>query len=125
VTELLGRITFTPCRHGLRVVPQDYCIASQLLPSISEGKLSRLRESSVPFRETELPVVEKDLARFLSAHPDKRMFAKVKAEVACGRVCTGALTEGPSFGEEAQGTNNWVIVAGYFWCFRWEGSARR
>lgn len=104
---------------------EHYCIASQLLTSISEGKLPQLRESNVPFCGTELPVVEKDFARFLSAHPDNRMFTKVKAEVARGRVCNGALAEGPSFGEEAKGTNNWVIVAGYLWCFRWENSARR
>jgi hypothetical protein len=72
-----------------------------------------------------LPVVKKDFAAFLSAHPDNRMFAKVKTEVACGGVCNGALAEGPSFGEEAQSTNNWVIVVGYSWCFRWEGSARK
>lgn len=72
-----------------------------------------------------MPAVEKDFAPFLSAQPDNRMFAKVKAEVARGGVCNGALAEGPSFGEEAQGTNNWVIVGCYSWCFRWEGSARR
>jgi hypothetical protein len=53
------------------------------------------------------------------------MSAKVKAVVARGRVCAGALAERPSFCEEAEGTNNGIISTGWLWCVGWEGGTGR
>ena len=79
--------------------------------------------SRIPFRQTKLLGVEEDFSTLLSAYADNAIFAKVKAEVACRRLCSGALAESPSFGEKAQGTHNRVILTGKLRRLRWEGEA--
>ena len=101
-----------------------------LLHSFISGSISRERiaqddEVSVPFGKAQVLVFKKDLAPILAAYSDNRIFAQMEAVITRGRLCTGALAEVESFSEEAQSTNNWIILADYFGCFGGEGIAGR
>jgi hypothetical protein len=79
---------------------------------VSRGGVAQCGDSSIPFRETQLFTLKEDFAPFPAAYTNDRMFAEVKAVVARGGLRAGTLAERPSFCEEADGTNNWIISTG-------------